>query len=167
MMKIPDSITRHWKIIEELETQTDRGVAIIGAEYLNERLGTALRKTFTEGIEERFFSSFYAKIEIAFAMGFYGEKTLKDLHCIRKIRNKFAHTVEPVNFETPEISKICNELWYSKNCLALGKSELPIETKEMFLDTLFTIYNLLWTEMIKKDLVGNNRAEKPKPHIMP
>ena len=176
MHKIPEDVKRHWRIIKELEEQTDRGVAVIGAAYLDERLAEAIAGTFTEiietdtkrrkGIFSGPLSSFWAKIEMAFALGFYGEKSLKDLHRIRDIRNSFAHTVDPVSFTTPEIKKQCDELWYPAHIIPLGKKELSTEPREKFLDGLFMIYNFLWTEMVHKELVGNNKTPKPKPYCM-
>lgn len=51
-----------------------------------------------------------AKIEIAYALGFISEEDRKDANAIRKIRNEFAHSDEPVNFDHPRITELMPKL---------------------------------------------------------
>jgi hypothetical protein len=55
-------------------------------------------------------STFFAKIKLGFALGLYGERTRADLHCIRDIRNAFAHAGGPISFQTPEVIDACSQL---------------------------------------------------------
>jgi DNA-binding MltR family transcriptional regulator len=95
----------HRPIIEELESQTDRGAAIIGAALLEERLEEAIRGCLldNDGTDSLFkpfqaASTFSAKIRLAYSLGLCGEQMYRDLNLIRQIRNDFAHFVTPLNF---------------------------------------------------------------------
>ena len=182
MDRILEDVKRHWRILEELKAQTDRGAAIIGAAYLEERLQDAIAKTFAEAVEtvkwnnqkisKRIFrgngplSTFSAKIDIAFALGFFGTHALHDLHVIRSIRNDFAHTVEPMDFEEENIKRKCNDLWYPSNILPFGETEPAVEPRQRFQNAFIVLWNLLWTEIVKKRLVGDNQATRPQPYCM-
>ena len=184
-MQIPEQVIRHWRIIKELENQTDRGVAIIGAAYLEERLAEALMSYFSdkiknkvtinknrETVEKRIFrgygplTTFSGKIDLGFALGFYGEKSLADFHVIRDIRNDFAHTVDPVSFTSQAIKSKCNKLWYPAHYVPIGKDKLPSDPKDKFLEGVFMLWNFLWTEMVKKRLVGSEKKARPRPYCM-
>ena len=59
-------------------------------------------------------SSFGARIAIAYAFGFFGERTRHDLRLLKEIRNAFAHVNLKIDFATPEIARLCGEF----HCLA-------------------------------------------------
>jgi hypothetical protein len=44
--------------------------------------------------------SFGAQVNVGFAMGLFNEDTFRDLHIIRRIRNKFAHKLATRDFDT-------------------------------------------------------------------
>jgi hypothetical protein len=47
-------------------------------------------------------------------LGWIGPETHHDLDKLRKIRNKFAHAHEPVNFESSAIKTLCGDLQIPK-----------------------------------------------------
>jgi DNA-binding MltR family transcriptional regulator len=55
-------------------------------------------------------SSFRAKIDIAYALGAISQKTRTELSHIKGVRNKFAHSYRPINFESGSIVKKCQPL---------------------------------------------------------
>ena len=55
-------------------------------------------------------STFKAKVDIAFALGLYDRKIRKDLHTVRRIRNKFAHSSEPMGFDHNQVADECRKL---------------------------------------------------------
>src|SRR5687768_9142964 len=86
--------------LEELKTQSDRGVAIVAASVLEEitkglilarliELSSDRRDTLFEKTGAPL-SSFSAKIEMAFALGAITNEIRLGLHLIREIRNRFA-----------------------------------------------------------------------------
>src|SRR6266478_1236013 len=52
-------------------------------------------------------SGFYAKIQLAYALGVFESDALYDLNIIRRVRNAFAHSPRPIDFTTEEIKKEC------------------------------------------------------------
>ena len=55
-------------------------------------------------------STFYAKIELAYALGLISDMDRLDLHVIRSVRSDFAHTASLIKFDTPEVKKKCSSL---------------------------------------------------------
>jgi hypothetical protein len=106
-------------IFEELNRQTDRGAAIIGAALLDTLLEEALLMSFlriSSRIRDDLFGSykplapFAAKINVGFAIGLLTTHLHHDLMLVRQIRNKFAHHVEPLEFGNPDIGPLCQRL---------------------------------------------------------
>ena len=54
--------------------------------------------------------NFWVCIEIAYALGLYDQETRDGLHTVRKIRNKFAHSSAPLEFEHGEVAALCRQL---------------------------------------------------------
>jgi hypothetical protein len=65
-------------------------------------ISNTLRETIFEGNGP--LATLSSKIDVAFAMGIFGTQTRADLHSIRWIRNKFAHSMGLLTFETAEIA---------------------------------------------------------------
>lgn len=57
-------------------------------------------------------TTFSSRIELSYLLGLIGEQTRRDLNLIRKIRNEFAHTSNPISFETESIRNRCLELHF-------------------------------------------------------
>jgi hypothetical protein len=55
-------------------------------------------------------STFSNKIIMGHALGLYGNIFRHDLDIIRELRNGFAHTRRPLEFETKEVTDMCNYL---------------------------------------------------------
>lgn len=119
-------IPEDWKslndeIAAQVEQKNDRGVAIVLASMVEDRLRWLIETKFVDGLSENKknwifngtgpLSSFVAKTEVAFALGLIQEAVRNELKLIGRIRNKFAHEFRPVRFTDPEITKLCNQLW--------------------------------------------------------
>src|SRR5512137_1033858 len=115
-----EAIQQALTLIKEIETQTDRGVAIVGSAWIEEELYAAI-ECFVENDKaawNRLFgksgplSSFSAKIDLARILGMVSAAIATDLHIIRTIRNEFAHSVLDKNksilsFNSPHIRDKC------------------------------------------------------------
>ena len=96
----------------------DPSAVIIAESFVEESLGRALTTKFpyySKQIEKNVFergalSTFSNRIWIARAFGLFGPKTLANLHCIREIRNNFAHWKEGTDFNTAEIKGKCDQI---------------------------------------------------------
>ena len=159
----------HYQVIKELEEQTDRGAAIIAAAFLDERLSEAIlsRLRPLPDVTDKLLSSsgpvgtFSAKIDLAYALGYYGERSHRDLHLVRKIRNKFAHTLEPTGFNTESISHWCAELWLPQNVLEMGRDTPPSEPRAQYLSAVNILNSLIWSEMSSSITKDRGKVEEP------
>ena len=154
-MEIPEKVGKHWRVFDEIEKQTDRGAAIIGASYLEDRLDEAIRSRFVPGnktkrdiLKAGSLASFYSKIDMAFLLGFVGPEAHRDLHKIRKIRNRFAHVVEPLDFNDSWIADKCRTLFLGD--IVFAGEEPPTEPRKQFLTAVWNLYNFIWAEMCQK-----------------
>ncbi|BCH24283.1 MltR family transcriptional regulator [Mesorhizobium sp. L-8-3] len=111
---------------KELRRRTDPGTAI----YIVTRIENTLKEIIeyymeTANLEKKYngdklinrlfrypgpLSSFSAKIDYVFSMGWIDEETWKHLHTIREIRNTFAHSDVEINFENEEIKNLVKRL---------------------------------------------------------
>jgi DNA-binding MltR family transcriptional regulator len=103
--------------------------AILGAAMVEHELEANLRRrlsrkdndTWEQILEERGpFRSFYSKIVMGYAFRICNEKSVDDLHVIRKIRNAFAHSKKLIDFDD---KLIVGEL--------LGAHSLPRKSKNL------------------------------------
>lgn len=95
----------------ELRGASDRAAAIVGASLIEVELEQLLVRSMvrdfpSKALFEGFgpLSSLSAKIKIAQCFGFLPPDLAADADLIRKIRNEFAHTHEPLSFETQRIA---------------------------------------------------------------
>jgi DNA-binding MltR family transcriptional regulator len=112
-------------IYAEVEAQTDRGAAIIAAAIVDDLLTEALRRRLilTTTLAENLFNfdkngplaNLTQKIDLAFAVGMIRSSVRNDLHNIRRIRNRFAHKIEPLTFADQKISQWCALLATGEN----------------------------------------------------
>ncbi len=102
-------------IVDEIEKQTDRGAAIIAAATIDDVLQDLITARLIELSSKRKkalfesngpLSSLSAKIEMAFALGLFNRERRESLDLIRDVRNRFAHMMNPVSFDHPDISAI-------------------------------------------------------------
>ncbi len=107
-------------LLTEINTQSDRGVAIIGMALLEEELQAAIISFLEDDKKssERLFgrsgplSNLSSKIDLARLLGMSSKAITSDLHILREIRNEFAHSVTSkdasiLSFNSPHIKDKC------------------------------------------------------------
>lgn len=108
-------------LVEEINDQSDRGAAIVGAAWLEESMSAALESYLHSHPKswERLFGgngplgTFSAKIDLSRLLGLITDVIWSDLHILRDIRNQFAHQVvhkadqSRLSFNTPHIRDKC------------------------------------------------------------
>lgn len=116
-----EALERMLTLAEEMNAQTDRGVAIVGATWVEEAIYESLASVLPRDTKswERLFrmdgplSSFSAKIDLLHLLGLTSENIRSDMHRLREIRNIFAHNITHKNtsrklsFDIPEIRDKC------------------------------------------------------------
>ena len=114
-----ETIERAYDYQIALAEESDRAAAILAAAYFEDRLRDAIMTRFValnrRDKDEIFksygpLSTFKAKVDIAFALGLYDRKIRKGLHTVRGIRNKFAHSSEPMEFNHNQVADECRKL---------------------------------------------------------
>jgi len=103
------------RFVEELKRETDRGLPLVGAALIDEKLletlkaffvaGKPSNKLLTEGNAP--LGSFSSKIEACYALGLIDEFEYQEISLIRKIRNEFAHSKHGLSFQTEKIKGYC------------------------------------------------------------
>lgn len=96
-----EALKRMTALIEEIEGQTDRGAAIVGAAWVEEAMSVAIESFLHSDKKawQRLFggngplATLSAKIDLSRLLGLISETIRSDLHIIRDIRNEFAHQI--------------------------------------------------------------------------
>ncbi|GEM_PF-4038211 len=98
----------------EFKGASDRAAAIVGAAFLDELLTDLLTEYLiadTKKNDKEMFSgggplsTFSAKINMCYRLGLISKTECKIIHCIRNVRNKFAHKLEGVSFDDNSIKQ--------------------------------------------------------------
>ncbi len=111
------------QFVEELKRETDRGLPLVGAALIDEKLLETLQSFFcNDKSSEKLLSdgsaplgTFSSRIELCFALGLIDEFEYREISLLRKVRNEFAHAKHGTSFQTEKIKGFCSTL----------KSDLP------------------------------------------
>lgn len=139
-------------IEREFYGQNDRACGILFGEWIGFALERAIKHLFRPDLSKTITKKLFdfdgsvgtlsAKTDLAFALSMFGKHTYHDLGLIRLIRNEFAHCRLPLQFDLPEVKKVCANLWlpgweHSASPLAfrslVGMAE-AIETESIWKD---------------------------------
>jgi hypothetical protein len=107
-------------IEKELYGVSDRASAVILSTITEDTLRglllSKMRSSLNSGDRKQLFGfegalgTFAAKITTAYALELIGPISRADLNLIRFLRNSFAHSRKPMNFEVPEVRAVCAKL---------------------------------------------------------
>lgn len=128
------------RAMAEINNQTARGAAIAGTAYLDLLLRSVLEKKMRPyaQLQDLLFENrgplqdFSSRIQIAFAFHVIGSGAYIDLCILRDIRNAFAHSVEPLDFDRHDIAAKCENLWYPRR-IQYANSPAPKTPRELFI----------------------------------
>ena len=117
-LDIPDLSADSRRFIEDLQKETDRGAALVGATFIDNVLESMLRAYFVDDKEivdellnsNDLIGNLSVKGKMAYCLGLIGKENYRDINVIRKIRNEFAHLDKPVSFNMPNIKELCKVL---------------------------------------------------------
>jgi hypothetical protein len=111
---------KDWQgFLQELQSESDRGAALVGAAFLDEHLRLVLERFFIDDKRkvnnllshpERPLGSFGARISIAYCLGMMPKNVYHDLNLIKDIRNGFAHHLHGLSFANEWVVHKCHEL---------------------------------------------------------
>jgi len=134
-------------LIEEINGQSDRGAAIVGAAWLEESMSAAIESFLHSEPQswKRLFGgngplgTLSAKIDLSRLLGLITDTIRSDLHIIREVRNEFAHQIAhktehtKLSFSTPHIKDKCMAI----KCVA---HEDPTEPRTAFIRSCAILY---------------------------
>lgn len=106
------------KFVDELKRETDRGLPLVAAAFIDDRLTETLRSFFREVpstaklLDEGNapLGTFSARTEACYALGLIDEYERNEIALIRKVRNEFAHAKHGISFRTPRVKGLCSSL---------------------------------------------------------
>jgi len=106
---------------KSLDDLDERGLVLSLAAFAEDALGQLLKAFLlpneaTDQLLEGFnapLGTFSSRIKAAYALGLIEKDQLDDLERLRKMRNEFAHSWRPIDFENPRISAHIKALNYS------------------------------------------------------
>jgi DNA-binding MltR family transcriptional regulator len=104
--------------LNEFSVESDRSAAILIASLIDYWLRELLQARFVDDPDvvdslldtERPLGSFGSRITTAFCLGLVTTSEKADLSAIKDLRNKFAHRLHGLNFQSGEIATICKKL---------------------------------------------------------
>ena len=103
--KAYDEACGYYRLFED---ESDRGAAVLALALFEEPLRKAIESR--DAAFEGSGLSFRVNIEIAYALGLYDQETRDGLLTAGRIRNKFAHSTDPLEFEHGEVADLCRQL---------------------------------------------------------
>jgi DNA-binding MltR family transcriptional regulator len=134
------------KALDELQTSSDRAIAIVGAVLIDNglraMLSTRLRKD--QAVDNELFQpngplgAMGPKARLAYMLSLIDKNGYDDIILVEGIRNKFAHRLECDNFKHAQVVKLIQKLSMNERSRwALKQSEAP--PKSLFLMALYYI----------------------------
>lgn len=149
-------------IFANLKDESDRGLVIIGAAYLDAAVGNLLASFFLEDRKaaddllesERHLLSFAARTTLAYVLGLISKGEQHDLDIIRKTRNAFAHDVV-ASFSDSQVSSRCNEL-------RLPEAALPPDIRSSARQQFYWTVVLLGNTLALRSLEAKDRRCKQR-----
>ncbi len=106
------------EFIGELQRETDRGLALVGAALIDEKLQETLRAFFCDGSKaddlleagSAPLATFSARAQTCHALGLIDDDESFEIDLIRKVRNEFAHAKHGTSFKSSRIAGLCSTL---------------------------------------------------------
>jgi mannitol operon repressor len=104
--------------VGELRRETDRGLPLVGAALIDDRLEETLRAFFCEGrppnklLDEANapLGTLSSRTQACYVLGLIDEFEYLEIELIRKVRNELAHAKHGTSFQTEKVKGLCSSL---------------------------------------------------------
>lgn len=160
---------------QALNEESDRAMVVLAGAYLDALLEKLIRRKLIDHEDPSFgfsrderkvfadlhsangpFSTFSARTTVACALRLIDPTAFRGLHFVRRIRNRFAHSVQ-VSFEDAQLKAWCAELW------TLFRDQLSathVTPRAQFYWSVHQLMALIGTSMTPSadGIVGNHKA---------
>jgi hypothetical protein len=137
------------QVLSEFRAESDRGAALLGAAYLDEKLVCLFRSRFWDDTvgwdllrQGGPIGTFGVRASLAHALGWIRPHSLRDLKRIQKVRDYFAHQMQVATFSDDLVRSHCMELPIAKDIdtfsegMGWAKASRPPEPRLAFLITV-------------------------------
>jgi DNA-binding MltR family transcriptional regulator len=102
--------------LRELQRESDRGLALVAAALIDEKLLETLQSFMCEcKAAEKLLvqahaplGTFSSRIEACFALGLIDEFEYQEITLLRKVRNEFAHSKHGMSFQNEQVKSLCS-----------------------------------------------------------
>jgi hypothetical protein len=176
LQKIADQIPDDAVVWDQLQHHdhdddpwADHLIAIVAASYVEHALEVALVASMVKlSTSERDglftyerkgpLADFSSKIKLSRALGIIGPQTRADLDHVRNIRNAFAHTLQPIGFETAEVAEVCALLQAHDQLTILGRWTIGEDAKSRYINTTLSISRDLKAGLKERIVMQAGRA---------
>lgn len=106
------------KFVDELKRESDRGLALVAAALIDDRLCETLRSFFCDNSSAAKLldegnaplGAFSVRAEACRALGLIDENEFSEIALIRKVRNEFAHAKHGMSFQNSRVQGLCATL---------------------------------------------------------
>jgi DNA-binding MltR family transcriptional regulator len=163
------SVEELYEMLDAFSNMTPQAVALIGVSLLEDALRVAILRKLPRKLSNNDLAGLFendgpiagigARSALAFALDIIGEDTRADLHCLKDIRNAFAHSRITLDFDTPEIAEACRALTIVRRLNfphgAVGWP--PTEPKSIFRATI----RLTWLHITQRGADGSSVLATP------
>lgn len=144
------------EFLDYFQNESNRGVALTAAAYLDERLHEILKNFFVNKKESKQLinghaplGSFYSRTLACYSLGLIEKNEFEELNIIRKVRNEFAHDWNEANFETKKVAELVEKLPYGGPEEYEDKSDLRMK---FITAVIILLVDLLWrARLVKKE----------------
>jgi DNA-binding MltR family transcriptional regulator len=124
--------TRIVGLLDALNGEAELPCVLICAAYIDKCLEGILLSLFKSGnTSKRMLGhdgplrSLYDRARILYVLGRIDSMVLGNIDTICQIRNRFAHSHEPLSFESPEIAKLCSLMQEPKPAMVVADDTWP------------------------------------------
>jgi hypothetical protein len=104
-------------------------------------------------------STFGARISLAYALNEFGPKTLDNLKTVNELRNAFAHSAQPIDFNFEPVVTLCNSIQIAPNDFVTTDLNNPRERFVNFVALI--LVQLTFTAELKGTGLTFQRAPLP------
>jgi hypothetical protein len=104
--------------VTELRRESDRGLALVAAALIDDRLAETLRSFFCESVPtgklidegNAPLGTLSSRADVCFALGLIDDYEFREIGLLRKVRNEFAHAKHGLSFQNDRIRGLCSSL---------------------------------------------------------
>lgn len=127
------------KFIKLLQEESDRGCVIVSAAMLDDILSQLLERRLAPSLVKKdelledgaaAFSTFSARIDLAYRVGLVRASTRATFHLLRRIRNDFAHISDPKTFDSTSVRSRVLEI-FKLNKEVMGSFSEPMRDHDL------------------------------------